>query len=386
MDKQEHPINLWERIIWLAFAVLGCIGILVFLATTAQLYWRNAAATDFWNLATAVFTFFGVLLTAGAAFATVAAVISYFSVNQKLKEAKSSLKKFKQLDQERKQLQAELETLAAYQAVAQDLQQHDATDKQSQQKSLQAARQILANPQAGFEARLKAHAIIQDDKIYREFEQVRAKPSEEAWQQIIAMRQENLAVWKLLFQAASKADDAYDKAQNNYVTALFNYGVALSFYGNYLHKQNETDKAISQWQQAGQQYALVLEMKADKYVDKHKAAYNWGLALSREARAVANGDLESARVLWKTAGEKYQQALDIKSDMYKAANNWLFAIRKEANYLPNAAQIELWEQAKTQVAELQNHSPAHQQSKVIQDLLDKIDAEINKLSPQESTS
>lgn len=223
MNKQEHPINLWERIIWLAFAVLGCIGILVFLATTAQLYWRNAAATDFWNLATAVFTFFGVLLTAGAAFATVAAVISYFSVNQKLKEAKSSLKKFKQLDQERKQLQAELETMAAYQAVAQDLQQHDAADidEEVQQKSLQAARKILDNPQAGFEARLKARAIIHDDEIYREYQQVQTNPSDEAWQQVIVMKQENLAVWKLLFQAAAKADDAYNKAQSNYAIALF---------------------------------------------------------------------------------------------------------------------------------------------------------------------
>lgn len=352
MDKQEHPINLWERIIWLAFAVLGCIGILVFLATTAQLYWQDAAATDFWNLATAVFTFFGVLLTAGAAFATVAAVISYFSVNQKLKEAKSSLKKFKQLDQERKQLQAELETMAAYQAVTQDLQQHDATDKQSKQKSLQVALQILANPQAGFEARLKARAIIQDDKIYREFEQVRAEPSEEAWQQIIAMRQENLAVWKLLFQAAAEAGEAYDKAKSNYATALFNYGSALLFYGYYLYNEGEKDKAVQRWQQAGVQFSQTLEIQSDN----HGTANNWGIALMNEGKALSNlNNLKGARILWAQAREKYKLALEIKSDKYDAAGNWANVLNREAVALSESGDLtearKLWEKAGEKYAE-----------------------------------
>ncbi|MDO5357165.1 MAG: hypothetical protein Q4E77_06690 [Conchiformibius sp.] len=428
--------------IWQVFALLGCIALTIFIGTTAQLYWQKSSPNfiNIWNAATGVFTFFGVLLTAGAAFATVAAVISYFSVNDKLKRTEKDLekaeakisavveksnnfeseieKRTKQLDEweELEKRRNEADKLAGDIEV---LAQHDATniDEAARKEIKKAANEILSNPQAGFEARLKARAIIQDDKIYRKFEQVEANPSDEAWQQIIAMRQDNLAVWKLLFHAAPKADDAYDKAQNNYATALFNYGVALSFYGDYLREQDEIDKAVLQWQQAGQQYALVLEIKSDthqaahnwgsvldneakavaargdlkaaralwktageKYeqaldikADKYEAAYNWGNALNAEARAVAaSGDLETARALWKTAGEKYQLALDIKADKHEAAYNWFVALVNEAAYLSDTEQIQLWQNAKSQVLKLQNHSPEHQQSKVIQDLLNGI--------------
>lgn len=73
-------------------------------------------------------------------------------------------------------------------------------------------------------------------------------------------------------------------------------------------------------------YEQALWIKPDKY----EAAYNWGTALGKEAKALAEQDLPAAREMWRRAGEKYAQALQIKPDKHVAFYNWGAALSAEA--------------------------------------------------------
>ncbi|WP_276677544.1 hypothetical protein, partial [Thalassolituus oleivorans] len=81
---------------------------------------------------------------------------------------------------------------------------------------------------------------------------------------------------------------------------------------------NDLIAARVKWGEAGEKYAQALSIKPDM----HEAFYNWGSALSYEARALLSEDRGKAFEKWAEAGEKYAQALSIKPDKHDALFNW----------------------------------------------------------------
>jgi tetratricopeptide (TPR) repeat protein len=95
-------------------------------------------------------------------------------------------------------------------------------------------------------------------------------------------------------------------------------------------KQSATDikAAHNQWREAGDSFRQALAIKPDS----HDAFYNWGLALARQADALAAApDLDGARTLWRQVYAKYAQALAIKPDMADVIFNWGNTLARDAN-------------------------------------------------------
>jgi len=121
-------------------------------------------------------------------------------------------------------------------------------------------------------------------------------------------------------------------------------GDALAREAQSLAENSDLSAAQARWKQAGECYTQALEVKPDY----HDAANNWGIALDREAQALAASDLPAARALWRQAGERYAQALAIKPDKHEAANNWGWVLAQEAQALAASdlpAARALWRQA-----------------------------------------
>lgn len=95
------------------------------------------------------------------------------------------------------------------------------------------------------------------------------------------------------------------------------------------------------WFQAGEKYEQALNIKPDM----HEALSNFGRALLIEADAIANRDVVQARKLWSLAGNKLEQALKIKPDIHQALNNWGIVLNDEANAIARSDLVharKLW--------------------------------------------
>ena len=101
--------------------------------------------------------------------------------------------------------------------------------------------------------------------------------------------------------------------------ALYNWGNALSDQA----KTKQGEDADRLYVLAGEKYQAALAIKPDM----HEALYNWGIALSDQAKTKQGEDADRLYVL---AGEKYQAALAIKPDMHEALNNWGSALSDQA--------------------------------------------------------
>lgn len=84
------------------------------------------------------------------------------------------------------------------------------------------------------------------------------------------------------------------------------------------------EKALQLFTQAGERYAAALRIKPDH----HEALYNWGNALTSQARR--EDRKEEASRLFAEAKEKYAASLAIKPDKHEALNNWGNVLGDEA--------------------------------------------------------
>jgi hypothetical protein len=107
--------------------------------------------------------------------------------------------------------------------------------------------------------------------------------------------------------------------------AFFNWGNALTHEAKALYK-TDLDTSRSLWKQARDKYQLALNIKPDD----HEAAINWAASLANEANALPSIELNNARALWKQARDKYQQILSIKPDNHVVANLYGNALIDEA--------------------------------------------------------
>ena len=76
--------------------------------------------------------------------------------------------------------------------------------------------------------------------------------------------------------------------------------------------------------------------------DKHEALYNWGFALSDQAKTKSGVEADE---LFKQSYEKYAKAVEIKPDKYEAFNNWGAALAAQAKTKSGAEADDLFEKA-----------------------------------------
>lgn len=284
LDKQKK-LKAWQAF-WLSLGIWLMIATIVWLATVLQLY-GSEKSKNMWDIATMVFTFFGTVLTAGTAIAGITALLSYISVNDKLKKAEQDLNSaqekltaFEKLHQRSIELEQQIIDMEQYQVLIQDLDNTKITDTETNQTAESAAKQILQSDNSRFEDCLKARAILAEIEARKQFKEIKQNPSTDAWQQNITARGEIMALWQLLYQGSNNNNRETNK--KNYASALFNYGVSYSFASHFY--QNDKDKIVylDLIYQASKQYALALQINPNVY----KAANNWGNALNREAQAL----------------------------------------------------------------------------------------------------
>jgi len=117
-------------------------------------------------------------------------------------------------------------------------------------------------------------------------------------------------------RASSKySREFYDLLSSYY----YSWGLALSN----LSKGKEGEAAEALYLQEAEKYEKAIEIKSDF----HEAYYNWGFALAELAK---NKEGEEAETLYLQAFEKYKKAVEIKPDKHKAYYNWGAALSELA--------------------------------------------------------
>lgn len=172
------------------------------------------------------------------------------------------------------------------------------------------ARTVEQDPASSQQDRLRARAVKASLTEHPTLEQ--ALQAFRLWDALVVLDNRDASAW---FNAAYSAQDLFGK----------NAEPGAGYWGEI----------------AKRYYARALQIKPSK----PGAARNWARILSDQARVAASGGTEEslvrARDLWQQAGERYEQALQIKPDMHQAASEWSHALQSEADAIaasdPDAA-------------------------------------------------
>ena len=116
--------------------------------------------------------------------------------------------------------------------------------------------------------------------------------------------------------------------------AFYNWGSALSAQA----RASTGAAADALWALAVEKYAEAVRIKPDM----HEAFTNWGIALSKQAQASTGA---AADALWALAIEKYAEAVRIKPDKHEAFTNWGNALSAQAKTKSGAEADQLFAQA-----------------------------------------
>lgn len=372
------------NVLGLLLGMMVFLGISVFMAMLLLQYFKHP--THLWAMATNVFMLFGVLLGVGVAFALLAGVISYLSLNDKLQQAQSylaqarlHLDEYKQLSRGEERIQQQVyELMRAYDNLAEPAPISEVNHINH------LIKQVLSSEFADFEARLFARAVQDDWQAKQLFISAQSQNEENAWQQALQKWRETTFLWQTVLAAAPA--NLYVGLQKRFLTAQFHQILSLQkwavFHGtsqqpeyyrqlNALYQplllaEKGKDAGLNQllnqaayqagvqfyqegeslWQQGSQNLAQVrkkwlyaqqaFQQALHTNANDADSATQWGHLLEREARLVAQSDankLPEARQLWLAAREKYRMALDIDENRAEAAFNWGNTLSDEATAL-----------------------------------------------------
>ncbi len=318
--------------------------LVTFLALVLCLFIINLLIREYSNKSLAdasifVFTLLAVILTAGAAFATVAAIISYISINDKLKKSEENLKEIESKVEANKYLLNEIDELRQKkQALVKDLDQIDdyqvllkELDKSHKQKNSdktkEAAKRILAYENASFLDKVKANAILA--------ELDGSNLQKKDWEKAVGFYQDAMKGWEIVF--------LFDKEKyvENYVKSAFNL--------TYCYAQQELDLKVLYEIHSLYRRIVILQSRYNFSFRMDYAYYNWGCTFSHEANLVIKENPKEAQKLFQQAIEKYKKAIKLNPKHNKAYNNWGSVLENEAQLIreSNSQEAErLFQQAK----------------------------------------
>lgn len=384
----NHQISskwtLWHSFLFLA-GIIILTGISTFLAIILMEHFHNSQ--QLWEIATNMFTLFGILLAIGVAFALLATAVSFMSLNHKLHEAQGYLAQARLHLDEYKQLSSQKKLIEdkAYQLVK----LHQALPVASVhefeiQPIITLVKNVVSSEFADFEVRLLARAIQQDVDAKKAINYAQMNPDIHSWRDAVQQFEASSYLWKVLLSARSDILSHYFRvnyfsAQLNQATAAQHlaalngsaqhpehyryletlYAPVLAMVGKYkdadigylinqaahqnamlayqegevLWQKNQDIVEVSQkWQDAKQYFQTALSAKYDDV----ESAYQYGSLLEREARLVAQTDaqrLPEAHQLWQQAREQYRYTLDILPSKAEAAFSWANTLSDEATAL-----------------------------------------------------
>ncbi|AWI51824.1 hypothetical protein DDU33_10170 [Actinobacillus porcitonsillarum] len=366
----EKEIRSQLKFYWYILLFIGLVCFIVFSIIAIS---EKFAQKGAWEATISVFSLLGVLLTAGGVFAGTVAILSYFSVKEKLDKAESELDKIRDIQQRYEFAENNIKGLENYQLVVDELNKNFSETKK--EKFYEMARNISEAKNPDYHIKIKANAILLEkeaDKAYKS----------KKWSEAVKYYEELVDLWKLLF--------LYDKRSNieNYLLAIFrlatsisqansknkyekaselyelliakandleiksdvvsfsynNWGNVLVDEANLISKYNPQE-ARKLFQQAGEKYKKAIELNPKE----SDAYYNWGNVLDDEAQLISKDNPQEARKLLKQAGEKYKKAIELNPENSEAYYNWGNAFGYEANLISkdNPQEVEnLFQQAK----------------------------------------
>lgn len=324
-------------------AIVFLITTIIFLST--MLYIHSIENKEsIWNIATAVYSLLGTILAIGAAFSGIAAMVSYISVNDKLKEAREGLNQarenlleFRDLNARRNDLLNQIQGFENYQVLLSDFDERPISqnDENKQGQLELNANQILMSEYSSFEHRLKARAVLLDLEANKLFERSRELFQIQLWDEIISLRAESLSYWKLLYQTASINNRGINEV--NYSNSLFNYARSKAYKTDFLvtHHSLSFKEVIVLWEEIGEIFLESFKINKKMF----KSISNYAVTLDRRAMILLENSLDNlsaSRELWKSSYKYYEQAISIIADInsyfkYEVLNDWADTLVREAS-------------------------------------------------------
>ena len=303
----EKEIRSQLKFYWYILLFIGLVCFIVFSIIAIS---EKFAQKGAWEATISVFSLLGVLLTAGGVFAGTVAILSYFSVKEKLDKAESELDKIRDIQQRYEFAENNIKGLENYQLAVEELNKN--FSEIEKEKFYEMAKNILAAKNPDYHIKIKANAILLEkeaDKAYKN----------EKWSEAVKYYEELVELWKLLF--------LYDKRNNieNYLAAIFCLAHSIQ-EGDGKNKYNK----VSELYELLIAKANNLEIKSDLVSFSYN---NWGNVLNGEAKLIIKNNPQEARKLLKQASEKYRKAVELNPENSEAYNNWGNVLYDEAQLI-----------------------------------------------------
>lgn len=363
-----------KQTLYIIASIVTLIASTAFLSTILRMYGMEDGQS-IWTMATAVYSLLGTILTVGATFSGITAIISYISINDKLKEAKQdldlashNLQQFQNLFDKQTQLKQQIQQMENYSVLIHNLEQQTIFNKTEEEiiQIKNIADSILQTESSSFEHRLKAYAMKQDIIFSENLNKIRSliyskngivilknsQLSNIKWAEIMHAQMEILSCWKLIYQTSTEYKSTYNK--QNYAHSLYNYATLVALHG-------ESILNIETFIKCSHTIISNENVNFNLLVDKFKIAINFyeqafnidnnmyhslrcqGICLDRQAciTAINQSNLEQAKILWSESLDKYESAWLICNDE-EILHDWADTlyrqgiILKDINIISNA--------------------------------------------------
>lgn len=338
MTEKEMRSQL--KFYWYILLFIGLVCFIVFSIIAISEKFEKEGA---WEATISVFSLLGVLLTAGGVFAGTVAILSYFSVKEKLDKAESELDKIRDIQQRYEFAENNIKGLENYQLAVEELNKN--FSEIEKEKFYEMAKNILAAKNPDYHIKIKANAILLEETATEAY---KGKNFSDA----IKYYEELVDLWKLLF--------LYDKKNNveNYLLAIFRLATSIS-------QANSKNK----YEKASELYELLI-IKANEFgikSDVVSSSYNnWGVLLRNEAILINKDNLKEAKALFQQAKYKYIEAIKIKPDYQKTYNNLKIALSKLDDFLDKEKKQDYWQQVQEEIMSLPDSEPKQDMLKFIE--------------------
>lgn len=336
----EKEIRSQLKFYWYILLFIGLVCFIVFSIIAIS---EKFAQKGAWEATISVFSLLGVLLTAGGVFAGTVAILSYFSVKEKLDKAENELDKIRDIQQRYEFAENNIKGLENYQLAVEEL--NKKVSEAEKEKYYKLAEDLVKAKNPDYHIKIKANAILLEKEAGKAYKNKK-------WSEAVKYYEELVDLWKLLF--------LYDKRSNieNYLLAIFRLANSTSKKDN-----------INTFNQVGKLYELLiakaneLEIKADLVSFSYN---NWGNVLNGEAKLILKDNPQEAEKLFQQVKEMCVKAIKIEPDYQTAYNNLKEVLSKLDDFLDKEKKQGYWQKVQEEIMSLPDAQPKQDMLKFIE--------------------
>lgn len=307
-----------------SFNFLIILTTIVFIILSSIAIYNKYSEQGEWEAIISVFSLLGVLLTAGAGFVTIAAVVSYISINDKLKEAQKNLDEASEINQYKVKLKGDITELEKYQVLIKEFENENNKAERNINILKKYANNIIES-KSDFQYKILAYAILKDIEADEAYEYAKIHRKKEDWERAEKLNSQLVEHWRILY--------LYDKKfTENYLASCFKQSVSLERL--FIDNKNITYTIKSfYFNKVKELYVIILNEYIQNKTKNQtiiKAINNLGLLFYKEGNEIyeKNKDKNEAIHLYSKSIEILKIIKSIDNKIFEPNYTWAMSLHK----------------------------------------------------------